>query len=323
MQPNTENTICLNLIEAVVTLYPANADGTPQLGAPIWCGCDAENLHASERWLKRETMASGVRYPKKHLFVPQFEISIGRLWVLASNQLAGWDTAYTNYVLDIVWVEEETQEWHRKTFYGVTLNERSWAAGDVERGLVENQIFDAQYMVPAGGGGAPPAVIPATLPYRVVYTGADGISVLLYTYDAATHLFTAVATTTGRAIITSPFAVQFAGDAQPVLQVSATASLAYRTSAVYRNAVSYRQTALLAHGIFAAAALPADLPRLDFYYGNNRLATVTRAGVYDVDFVEGSLSAVPAGAFGLYGGGALVAVLAPGNLTAAQIEVTL
>ena len=299
MQPNTENTICLNLIEAVVTLYPANADGTPQLGAPIWCGCDAENLHASERWLKRETMASGVRYPKKHLFVPQFEISIGRLWVLASNQLAGWDTAYTNYVLDIVWVEEETQEWHRKTFYGVTLNERSWAAGDVERGLVENQ------------------------PYRVVYTGADGISVLLYTYDAATHLFTAVATTTGRATITSPFAVQFAGDAQPVLQVSATASLAYRTSAVYRNAVSYRQTALLAHGIFAAAALPADLPRLDFYYGNNRLATVTRAGVYDVDFVEGSLSAVPAGAFGLYGGGALVAVLAPGNLTAAQIEVTL
>ncbi len=45
-------TILFNLLEATATLYPANADGTPQLGSPIWLGADVENLRGAERWLK-------------------------------------------------------------------------------------------------------------------------------------------------------------------------------------------------------------------------------------------------------------------------------
>ena len=67
---------------------------------------------------------------------------------------------------------------------------------------------------------------------------------------------------------------------------------------------------------------PADLPRLDFYYGAVRTATICRDGLYSVDFTEAAPAAA-VGAFSLFGGGgALVAVLAAGNLTATQIQAS-
>ena len=215
----------------------------------------------------------------------------------------------------------------------MTINEHSWDAKDVEQGFVENQAFDAEYMVAASGlASSLPGPLPATLPYQVIYTDSTG-SVPLYSYDPTTGLFTALTSTAGRATIASaPFAVQFAGDSAPVVSASTLASMLYRASSpVYRNANTYRQNALLVglgnggDGIFAQSPAPADLPRLDFYYGATRTASICRDGLYDVNFTEGSVqsSNVPVGAFSLFGmGGSLVAVLAPGNLMATQIQVS-
>jgi len=54
------NAIVLNLIEAQVTLYAAQADGTP--GGAIWSGQVAERLSVRERWLTLQTRPTGAAY---------------------------------------------------------------------------------------------------------------------------------------------------------------------------------------------------------------------------------------------------------------------
>ena len=181
------NTLCLQLLEATVTLYPANADDSPQTDAPIWSGAPAENLRLPEKWIKRQTRPSGAAYPVNHPLIPEYEITIGRVWVLETANLAGWQTGAGRYVLDITWVEAETLDWHRQTYYGVTVSERGQDARDVENGFLENQVFDAQYCVPAGGpAGSLPPLLPAAVPSTVVYTDATG-SLTLYAYNATTN----------------------------------------------------------------------------------------------------------------------------------------
>ena len=328
-------TICLNLIEATATLYPANADGSPQLASPIWTGAPAENLRVTERWLTHYVRATGARYPVNHPLVAQYEINISRLWVLAltSAGVTDWQADYNSYVLDVAWVEEETQEWHRKTFYGVTISEHGWEARDVENGLMENQVFEAQYMVASSGGTPLPEVIPATLPYRVIYqslrTATVSDSVLLYTYDATTGLFTAQASTAGRATIAnSPFSIQFAGGpcGRPPVVMASGNSLVYPYVAGYRSTNTYRQNALqVSNGIYAGSPAAGDLPRLDFYYGDQRVFAVTQAGVFEADYIEGPCGRQPWGSTPGYAalgaGDALVAVFTRGKVTATQIQV--
>ena len=158
----------------------------------------------------------------------------------------------------MTWVDEDTQQWHRKTFYGVTISEQDWDARDIESGLMENQQFEAQYFVPDSGSTATPPNISQSLPYWVQYVGTNEV-VTLYTYDPASRSFTAQANTNGRAVIgytNGAFGVQFAADDFPVMATSGPASLPYRSGAIYRNANTYRQSALLiAGGIFTGVSL--------------------------------------------------------------------
>ena len=315
--------ICLNLIEATVTLYPANADGTPQLASPLFTGAAAENLQLMERWLKKTTNASGSRYPKNHPLVAQHGVTIGRLWALPDASVMDWAADFNQYVLDILWVEEESLAWHRKTYYGVTISEHGWDAKDVENGLVENQIFDAQYVVPASGpAGSTPPAIGSVLPYRVIYTDATGSSTL-YTYDPASHQFTGVADPTGKATISytaGAFAVQFAADTSPVLATTVN-GLNYRNHSVYRNSNGYCPAQFLVRGgIFAGVPSPAELPKLEFFYGATRVATITQAGLYDVEFDEVEPALVD-GVFGIYAGSNLIATLSSGAVDAKNFIV--
>ena len=68
---------------------------------------------------------------------------------------------------------------------------------------------------------------------------------------------------------------------------------------------------------------PARLPRLDFFYGAQRIATVTRDGVYEVDYEEASMpSEIPDGAFAILCSGATVALIEAGRLRATQFQVS-
>jgi hypothetical protein len=327
MNPPTINQVVFDLLEATVTLYPANADGTPQLDCPIWTGAAAERLQARANWLREETHPSGAKHPHKHPLIAQYQVDIGRVWLVdAVLAPTGFAPDYTRTVLDVVWVNEDTQQWLRKTFYGVTIAGQEWNARDVESGLLEDQTFEARYYTADSGTlQAPIPPISNTLPYYVNYTDASG-TLLLYAYDPGTRLFTAQADTNGRAVISCAggFSIQFAADSQPVVATTGVASLAYRSPAVYRNANTYRQLGLAVNGgVFAGAPSPGVFPRLDFYYGPQRIATVTRAGIYEVDFDEESMPPViPAGAFAILCGGSTVALIEAGSLSATNLQVT-
>ena len=83
-----QNTIILDLIEAKVTLYTVQADGL-SLGTALWSGQVAERLTVREQWVVFETRPAGAAYPIKHPLVPQYEVSIERVWALPVRMVKG------------------------------------------------------------------------------------------------------------------------------------------------------------------------------------------------------------------------------------------
>ena len=217
------NTIVLNLLEAQVTLYAAQADGTP--GQAIWSGQVAEKLSVRERWLVVQTRPTGAAYPVNHPLVPTYEISIDRVWALPLSNLIGFQPGAGNYVLQVVWTDEDSGKWHRRTFYGVTISARSFAPQSIESEFVDGQEFAAQYFVAdSGNAWTSPGAVPA--PAAVVYwNGPDAPSgVALYNYDAVNGFVLADgAVTDGHATIAEDgSSITFDGATAPVLVTTAT-----------------------------------------------------------------------------------------------------
>ena len=104
-----QNTIILDLIEAKVTLYTVAADGV-SLGSALWSGQVAERLTVREQWVVLETRPAGAPYPIKHPLVPQYEVSIERVWALPLNNLAGFSPTNQTYVLEVIWTEDGEQQ---------------------------------------------------------------------------------------------------------------------------------------------------------------------------------------------------------------------
>ena len=285
--------IAFTLIEAEVTLYQTNADGT--LGAAVWSGEPAENLKALERWINVETRPTGARNPKQHPLVAQYEISISRVWALPLDQLLGFQASGQTYILDLVWTEEDTQQWQRRTFYGVTIGSHTLQARGVELGFTDDQEFLAQYFVADSGEAATPAPAVSAVPLVVMYQGNAG-AMPLYTYSAMAGFVpvntNALATTA--TIATDGSTIQFAGAGSPVV---ATGSSGLTVASL--------------HDVF-----PQTLPRLEFYYGTSLVAAVTPDGFWARTMADGDLPAAADGQFGLDKLGTSVAVLAVGQATA-------
>jgi len=285
------NTIVLNLLEAQVTLYATKADGS--LGMAIWSGQAAERLSVRERWLTAETRPTGAAYPVNHPLVPQYDISIDRVWALPLGNLTGFQPTSQNYILEVIWTEEETLQWHRRRFYGVTIMERSFATQEIETGFVDGQEFAAQYFLADSGTLAQaPAAVVAT-PRLVYWAGTDGYLVF-YNYDGANGFVLADGVTTdGRAMIAGDGStILFDGASTPVLATSAG-------------------------GVTVAAlhdTLPTDLPQLLFYYGTTLLAVVSTTGFWARVIADGALPGTDG--FQLQYQGVTVGKLMPGTSAA-------
>lgn len=277
-------TIVLTLMEALVTLYPAGPNGAPITSNPIWMGVDADNLTVAERWKVVETRPTGAKYRVKHPLVQDWEINIARVWALDVQNLNGYQTDGGQYVMDVIWTDQDGGQWHRETFYGVTISgDHDRASRGVDGGYTENQRFEAQYMIPASGGGTPPAINP-NLPYYVQYVGASGppgivvqkgpqLPIVLYNYDPNTSAFTLASpgANTNTATLTNSgtdFNITFANAALPALDVD--------------------NSGIVEAQAFISGAPPdSDLPRVEFMYGSTRLASISAAGnFYASQFIE-------------------------------------
>lgn len=255
--------LALNLLECVLTLYPQNADGTPNLDAPIWSGVPAQNLRVADRWIKVETRPTGAPYPIKHPLVPQFEISVERVWALSAENLAGVIPDQGTCVLDIAWTEEFSGQWHRETYYGVTISDRNRASRNEEQGFTEGLTFDAQYYVlDSGQGAAPP--ITGTLPMQVIYVDG-GSSIPIYNYNPASQAFTQTQSGLAPSLASLaagngwPFEIVFAPNQYPVLWLDTSGTT-------------------WTFNLVSGAPLASATPRLDFYIGPTRVASLDASG---------------------------------------------
>jgi hypothetical protein len=294
MEAMLMDTIALTLLEAQLTLYAAKPDGTP--GAAIWSGAAAENFRAEGRWLNVETRPTGAAQPVNHPLVPQYQLSIERVWSLPLTNLNGFQATGQEYILQVVWTDEDTQNWHRRIYYGVTISAQSLASRDIDSGHTDNQEFLARYFVPDSGpaGTAPGA--PAANPAYVLYWGVDGTSQLLYTY--AGGVYTNCSDGSLATIAEDGSSIAFAGGS-PVLATTAS---------------GLNVTGL--HDIF-----PGDiLPRLEFYAGDQLLAALTSDGLwarsYADDYAGGN------GLFNFAYAGSPAAVLMPGVVIAEGFNTT-
>ena len=287
--------ILLNLLEARVTLYATQSDGS--LGAAIWSGQSAERLTVRERWIKVETRPTGARFPRQHPLVPQYDLSLDRVWALPLSDLVGFHPAPQIYILEILWTEEDGGQWHRRTFYGVTIDARNLASQTIETEFVDGQEFQAQYFLADSGPGSAPPTPPVSVPWRVVWSGLDG-TWPLYSYDPATG-FTEQAgalASTHAVIAADGSRIQFAGASVPVLTTSAT-------------------------GVSVADLhdqLPALGPQLRFLQGETLLAVVTPQGLWARVLRDGAL---PPTGIALQYAGTPVAVVAPGATVALAWDV--
>ncbi|MGN6556226.1 MAG: hypothetical protein ACTHLW_21150 [Verrucomicrobiota bacterium] len=309
------NEICHTLLEAAITLYPADADGRPLVDFPIWSGAPAHQLTLTERWIKQQTRPTGARYPRNHPLVAQYEIAIGRVWALPLPNLLGFQSDGERYVLDIVWTDEDEGQWHRKTFYGVTLSERTQASPETDREFSDNQTFDAEYFVSAVGTGSVPAIAD-DLPYLIRYVTAQG-GRFIYSYNPATHAFTELVS--GLADQTA--VVGYISGAGALLYNSETLysnSLAYRNEAAFRvrfsgaddDALRMRSDGTVEVAATASGAPARDsLPRVDFCYGGRRLASISRNGkLYAWAYETEAAEEISAG-FEFFNGATLLATI--------------
>lgn len=145
----------LLLREAVISLYPADAQGNPIISAPVWAGVCANGLRLGLRWNETLSFSSGDRYKTAHHEDEEHAIEIDRTWIIrtASPGEASGPERNGRYVLEIVWNDLLQKIWHKRVYFGVT-GRSSDLNSDGPRAHGNPQVFRAQYFTATGGTGA-------------------------------------------------------------------------------------------------------------------------------------------------------------------------
>lgn len=273
--------VLFTLGECTLTLYATDASGAPIVATPIWQGACEETLRILERWKVVPSRPSGSRYQKFHPMASTYEIVIDRNWLLKYADLADFQPSRRPFVLDVVWVDQDSGDWHRNVFYNVTIAERSRDARGADQPFTDTQSFNAEYFAATSGYGAVaiPAITPG-LPYIVRWVGTDGV-VNLYSYDATTHLFTLTASAENRATILYTPSLA-AGNLEITFITSITTENGSGLSLqiIYTPALIVKPGGVEVRSIQQTAPNLEEIPRLEFLYGGVRVASLTPDALY-------------------------------------------
>lgn len=268
--------IALLIGEAELSLYPAGEDGTPLTDQAIWFGACAQDLRITENWIGSETRPGGRKYPRRRAHVAQYSVDIGRVFQLQKSDLDDFEAGPGPYVLSVLWTDEDTGYWHRKTFYGVTPVQRTWGGNAADAATGDDQSWAAEYVVNESGSSTPPVITP-TVPLRVVWQGSDGV------FDLYTHNATAGAFTVATAGITTDRATMV----YDPTDLSGKFEVIFASGSTVALRVTAGQVLEVGELIIGSPA-PVDVPRVEFLAGNTRVAAVTLAKklfVFDIDEV--------------------------------------
>jgi len=160
------------LYEAVLTLYPAAADGRAITGAAVWWGAVANGLRLGFELEAVTLMGSGERYGTSRHVDEQHVIEVDRTWIVRTSAGDFRPGRNQQYVLEIVWTAMGKRapgqpagnpagvggfpvggQWYRRTYYGVTGRTANWDSRGVLE-LAARQSWRAQRYDEAVGNSA-------------------------------------------------------------------------------------------------------------------------------------------------------------------------
>lgn len=143
----------LFLSEAVVTLYPANSDGTLVNGGAIWSGALVNHLREEFSYDTVKMMGSGEAYSTEHQVDQEIILTLDRSWILRKGNTINDFTPARNqqYVLQAIY--QSDGYWYNRTYYGVTGRRVTLGSKGTNQ-FLNNQIFRAQYYLDSGGPGS-------------------------------------------------------------------------------------------------------------------------------------------------------------------------
>lgn len=153
--------IPLFLREAVLTLYPTDAQGNALVTAPVWAGTCANSLKLGLAFVETLSFSSGDRYQTAHHEDEQHVIEVERVWVLrrsSPGELPAPRRGET-YVLEIVWNDRRERVWYKRLYYGVTGRSADLTS-DGPRRHDHPQVYRAQRFTASGGESTPSVFTP-------------------------------------------------------------------------------------------------------------------------------------------------------------------
>ena len=241
-------------------MYLADAAGNAS-STDVWMGGCLEDLTPEATFESVRMAAHGDPYGRDYHVDESHVIAIQNLWVLEARQLVMPSIRRNQqYVMVIRWLDEATEAWCKRTYYGVTGMFQGLSV--VEETFYENLKFGARRMEEFAGYMNPPDLTVSKVGQLRYVTASD--SVVLYSYDFGGGVFAVVdpALLAGRAEIET-------GVGEWKLLFGA--SVAMRVTADGLEV----KTLTAAGGTFPQADA---YPRVEFWDGPRRFAALTAAG---------------------------------------------
>ena len=147
------------LSEAIVTLYPASADGSTIAGGAVWSGALVNRLRMALAYEEVRVMGSGEAYSTARHVDEETILTLGRTWILPKGtSIQDFKPARNQqYILQALWNSDGY--WYNRTWYGVTGRMVTMTSKGT-REFLTDQVFRAQYYRDSGGPNTAPVYAP-------------------------------------------------------------------------------------------------------------------------------------------------------------------
>ncbi len=158
--------------EAIISIFPVDANGNPMVNAPIWLGECVTGLRIADTLKEVADYPTGAPYGKVHHVDESHEISIQKLWLvdipmenptpsgdIGVDVLPSGQSRLNNgndyrlqpdqeYVMSIVWQDKENpSQWYWRVYYGVTDCSFELSGNGIDGEFGASHLWRAQYMV--------------------------------------------------------------------------------------------------------------------------------------------------------------------------------
>jgi hypothetical protein len=253
--------------EADIAVYLSDASGNVAPGAaPVWLGGTPSKSNFSDGFKQEEANISGQPGVNIQHLEETHGIELENVWMARADQpvdgvipveVLGLDRNQF-YSIAIIWTDEETGVWVKRVFYGVKLPELSMTTEN--QVMAQKMKFEGGTMLQTAGTAQQVPDEGVSIYGRVQFVNALGQATDICTYDFGTKVFSPVGGVSGDL-------VGWDGSESEITVAGIVALIVTEAGQVKVEQVN------------AIGGTYNSAPRLDFYAGASRIASVSAAGV--------------------------------------------